>query len=150
MSCFHYKDAKFEEIMKNERNIKHWVYTFLLIICFSGLNLNAQVSREILSDIENTDIKSLSENFNEPLELLLPDHEGNFTKQEAVSYLNAFLKQYPKSGMKWLHKGNSESTSFAIALYSSGENQFRIYVLIREQNKVQTIQQLRIEKTFGN
>ena len=122
------------------------LYILCLILLALPNILSAQSNKELETCTQKGNAKELSIFFNEKIELLLPERSGVFSKAQATMILDDFFISNPPTSFKIIHQGKKENTSFAIGQYNSGNNQFRLYFLLKKNDDTTNIQQLRIEE----
>jgi hypothetical protein len=106
-----------------------------------------EITPEIISAISKGDAASLSNFFNENIELVIGTTNDVFSKKQATGIVTDFFKRNKVSSFTVLHKGVRENAAFMICTMKSGDTGFRIYILVRQVSNRQLIQQLRIEST---
>jgi ketosteroid isomerase-like protein len=121
---------------------------FILLMC-SVFVVQAQpnVSDKILNALTNGDVAALSECFNDNVELVVGSTSDVFSKQQATGIVTDFFRKNKVQTFEILHKGNKDSSAFAIGTMKAGNATYRVYVLTRTRSGQQLIQQLRIEST---
>ena len=100
--------------------------------------------KNAISEGNHTNLANL---FSDSVDLTLGDTEGIYSKTQAKGVLkNFFEKDSPKS-FQIKHQGSSnDGTVYAIGLYISENESFRVYVLFKEKQGDAKIVQLQIEE----
>jgi len=125
------------------------ITTFLLII--SGLLIlpgfaSAQIPEEILTSLKNGDSKTLSEYFNQNVELVVLENDNVYSKAQAQQIVNRFFDQNTPESFTIIHQGGKEGAKYVIGNLKTNTGSFRIYFLLKTNDGKNYIHQLRIEK----
>lgn len=95
--------------------------------------------------IQTGNTQSLSEHIAGSLELFILGEESNCTRQEAVQSLGHFFSQYKPNNFIVLHEGGKYAYRYIIGTLKTENGNFRVYYLLKEDNQLPLIQQLRID-----
>lgn len=127
--------------------MKNLLLSFVFL--FVSLSVSAQNStfNDLLNSLQSDRIGVITTVLTENVDLILPGNEKTVSESEATREINSFFKRYPKSDFEVLHYSNKENSSFIISKYTSGDNQFRMYLLLKKLGDKVQISQIRIEKT---
>lgn len=122
----------------------------ILIIFFTFPAVYAQenVSDSIITALSKGNSVTLSNFFNENIELKVGTANDVYNKKQATAIVGEFFRQNKIQSFKVLHKGSKENSAFAICSMQAGKSNYRVYILVRKISGKQLIQQLRIE--FSN
>lgn len=124
------------------RTIKLFLISFSLF--FALPYIPAQTSdfpSEIITALDKGNAGQLSGYLNSNVELVIENRNDVFSKQQASGIISDFFRKNKVNDFLLLHKGNKDAASFAIGTLKTSSGNFRVYVLIRNNE----IQQLRIE-----
>lgn len=127
---------------------------FFLLIIFSAIEVKAQseeASKTIFENIGKAfregDASQLAQNFASSIDIILPDNEGTFSKQQAEMILKDFFNKNKPKGFVNNHQGTSNDGSrFAIGTYRAVSQSFRAYILLKINGNKFVISQLQLEK----
>lgn len=120
----------------------------LTIIALPTIHLSAQtsnVSTKLIRAFETGNVELLATLLNDNVELVIPNTENFFTKQQAKSILADFFRKNPVVDFNVLHKGTKENASFLIGTLVSSRGSFRVSVFARKNKGESLVYQLRIE-----
>jgi len=120
----------------------------MMISVFYGMSSQAQNSlpESVISATASGNARDLAANFNDNIELVLPQKSGIFSKSQAEMVLKEFFSKYPPASFKIIHQGSRQNASFAIGNYKTGNSFYRFYFLTKKTNNKVLIHQLRIER----
>lgn len=121
---------------------------FFLVVAFITLgNLTfAQIPDDIIVSLKTGNATKLAEHFGQNVELVVLDYENVYSKAHAQQVISDFFKKYPPVNFSIIHQGGKEGSNYAIGNLQVANEKFRVYFLIKTQNGVAYIHQLRIEK----
>lgn len=128
--------------------------TFIFILMVFGLisqPLSAQnqsVSDRITKALQAGNASMLSTHLNASVDLSIPGNEGAYSKKQAGQILKMFFTKNPVKTFTLEHTGNSTNGStYLIGSYESNAGKiFRVYLLIKERNGIELIQQIQFEE----
>lgn len=120
----------------------------LMLITINALAQESGTAKEISQCFKTADASKLAAHFNTSLDLTLPGNEGAYSKKQAEQILKMFFSNNPVHEFTMNHTGNSNSGStYLIGSYiSTSQKKFRVYLLIKNSNNTNLIQQLQIEQ----
>jgi len=123
----------------------------LIISMLIAVNTVAQESgtaKEISKCFKAADASKLAAHFNTSLDLTLPGNEGAYSKKQGEQIVKMFFVNNPVDDFTIDHTGNSNNGStYLIGSYkSTSQKKFRVYLLIKNKNNIDLIQQLQIEQ----
>ena len=105
------------------------------------------IGRKLNSTIKDGDAISLSKHFNARVDITLPSVDDTFSQNHATQVLKDFFTKYPPSSFIINHDGTSNDGSlYLIGTYKSGDNTFRVYILLKKSADRFKIFQLQFEK----
>ncbi|MCS7084910.1 MAG: DUF4783 domain-containing protein [Bacteroidia bacterium] len=110
----------------------------------------AQNIDEMLGQVEQAigrnDAQTLARFFNHHVEITILDKEDTYPKNQAVFVVKEFFMNYPPRGFRFIHKGHSSDTYYAVGRYTSTRGIFDANVFIRKNGTIFAIEQLRFEQ----
>jgi hypothetical protein len=106
----------------------------------------AKIPDQIILGLRSGDAKTVAEYFNENIELVILEKENICSKAQAEQILKNFFNKNKPSGFNLIHQGGEDTASYAVGNYESGENSYRVYLLLKKKGQKSLIHQLRIEK----
>lgn len=90
--------------------------------------------------------QELAKFFNSNIELVILEEEDVYSKTQAEQILRKFFTDYRPSSFKIIFEGGKETSRYAIGSLSTSSGNFRVYFLIKNQQGIPLIHQLRIEE----
>jgi Domain of unknown function (DUF4783) len=128
--------------------IKKLVITLFFIsgfIVFSN-QLTAQVPDQIIQSLKSGDSKTLSEYFNQNVELVVLENDNVYSKAQAQQIVSKFFSNNSPESFNVIHQGGKEGAQYVIGNLVAGSGSFRVYFLLKKNGNKDYIHQLRIEK----
>jgi len=129
--------------MKNQ-----WIKTLIpaLIFFFTGIMSFAQVPDEVILSLKTGDASTLSNYFNENIELVVLDKDDVYSKEQAKQIVASFFSANSPQRFAIIHQGGKEGARYAIGNLTTTTGVFRVYFLLKEKGQKAYIHQFRIEK----
>ncbi len=119
----------------------------LLVGTFLIVNpVKAQIPDEIILSLKSGNAKTLSEYFNQNVELVVPENDNVYSKAQAQLIVNDFFSINSPQGFSVIHQGGKEGAQYVIGNLSTRKGFFRVYFLLKKNDGKDYIHQLRIEK----
>lgn len=123
----------------------------VLISLFAGSLLfafqaTAQVPEELILSLKTGNAKTLSEYFNQNVELVVPNSDNVYSKAQAQQIVNNFFSANPPENFTILHNSGKEMAKSVIGNLKTKNGNFRVYFLLKNSEGKNYIHQLRIEK----
>ena len=115
----------------------------LLIASFAA---TGQVPEKIILSLKSGNAKTLSEYFNQNVELVVPDSDNVYSKAQAQQIVGNFFSIYTPVSFSILHQGGKEGSKYVIGNLGTKTGIFRVYFLLKQSEGKDYIHQLRIEK----
>lgn len=133
--------------MKSALN-KLLLLLFLTGPCWIYAQQESQVIDKVHKSIREGNSASLASMFHTTVDLELGDTDGNYSKSQAEIILKDFFTKNPVKSYTIKHQGSSDDGSkYIIGLYlSTGNLEFRVYVLLKKQEEGLRINQLQFEE----
>lgn len=108
--------------------------------------VKAQVPDEIIQSLKSGNSKTLSEYFNQNVELVVLENDNVYSKAQAQQIVNKFFNSNSPESFTIIHQGGKEGAQYVIGNLSTSSGSFRVYFLLKKNNGKDYIHQLRIEK----
>lgn len=134
----------FYKLLKNTSMKKLLTIIFLFSSVFC-VQAQQDVSEAIINAFAAGNATTLSNHFNDNIELVVGSTNDVFSKQQAASILGDFFRKNKVSSFQVLHKGSKDTSAFSICTMNAGNSTYRVYILVRKVDAKQLIQQIRIE-----
>jgi hypothetical protein len=106
------------------------------------------VIEKLKVSLKSGNSKELVSGFNDMVEVTLPDQEGsNYSKTQAEFVLRDFMKKYPPSDFKYVHKVlDREDFKFVIGEYLYSGGKYRVTMVIKPTKGVYSVDSIVFEK----
>jgi len=121
-------------------------FTALFMLAVGGQKASAQIPEEIIQSLKTGNEKTLSEYFNQNIELVVLDEDNVCSKAQAQQIVGNFFINNTPEGFSIIHQGGKEGAQFVIGNLITSKGSFRIYFLLKKNDGKEYINQLRIEK----
>ena len=123
----------------------------ILLFFISGFSIIsnqalAQVPDEIIQSLKSGNSKTLSEYFNQNVELVVLENDNVYSKAQAQQIVNKFFRSNSPESFNIIHNGGKEDARYVIGNLATSTGSFRVYFLLKKNNGKDYIHQLRIEK----
>jgi Domain of unknown function (DUF4783) len=118
----------------------------LFMLAVGGHKASAQIPDEIIQSLKTGNEKTLSEYFNQNIELVVLDEDNVCSKAQAQQIVGNFFSNNTPEGFSIIHQGGKEGAQFVIGNLITNKGSFRIYFLLKKNEGKEYIHQLRIEK----
>jgi len=106
----------------------------------------SQIPDEIVLSIQNGNVETLANYFNQNVELVVESHDDVFSKPQAKQIVAEFFKDNKPKQFNIIHQGGKEGARYAIGSLTTATGTFRVYFLLKNNGTASYIHQLRIEK----
>ena len=126
----------------------NWLKTLIpvLLFVFSGIVSFAQIPDEVILSLKKGNATTLSNYFNQNIELVVLDKDDVYSKDQARQIVSSFFSNNPPQRFTIIHQGGKEGARYAIGNLTTPRGVFRVYFLLKENGEKLYIHQLRIEK----
>jgi hypothetical protein len=124
---------------------KLFMVTLLAVTLFIINPVNAQIPDGIILSLKSGNAKTLSDYFNENVELVVPENENVYSKAQAQIIVNDFFTTHSSQGFSVIHQGGKEGAQYVIGNLNTRKGSFRVYFLLKKNDGKDYIHQLRIE-----
>jgi hypothetical protein len=116
-----------------------------------GVIASAQEKGDCIEQITNAiklgSAEELAKNFNNTIDLSVPDKDGTFSNVQAELIVKDFFRNNKVQSFKINHKGSSnDGSKYAIGTMNTSSNSYRIYFLIKNSSGKELIHQMEIEE----
>jgi hypothetical protein len=128
--------------------IKKLILTLLFIPVFTIFSnqLKAQVPDEIIQSLKSGDSKTLSEYFNQNVEMVVLENDNVYSKAQAQQIVSKFFSSNKPESFNIIHQGGKEGAQYVIGNLATSNGTYRIYFLLKKNAGKDYIHQLRIEE----
>ena len=112
---------------------------------------DASATDQITKALNTGNASLLASHLNASLDLAIPNNEGTYSKKQAEQILKMFFSKNPAKSFSLEHSGNSNNGStYLIGSYKSkADKVFQVYLLVKERNGTELIQQLQFEEEWN-
>ena len=121
------------------------LFFFSGFIIFSS-QAKAEVPEEIIQSLKTGDSKTLSEYFNQNVEMVVLDNDNVYSKAQAQQIVSKFFSNNKPENFNVIHQGGNEGAQYVIGNLVTNKGSFRVYFLLKKNNGKDYIHQLRIEE----
>ncbi len=118
----------------------------IVMFLFAAFGSFAQIPPEIAIGFKRGDAKMISNYFNQNIELAVISKSNICSKSQARQILNKFFSENPTESFKILSYEMKKESKYIIAILNTANGPFRVYMLLKNTGKVDTIHLLKIEK----
>lgn len=133
--------------MNSNRSL--FILVFMLLTFFS-LPATAQktdVIDQVMETIKAGSAKELSKYLNQTVDVMIDGKLETYSKAQAEFVLRDFFKVHPPAEFSIIHQGESRGGQpFAIGLFKSGEETYRVFMKIKKINNFELVHEIRISK----
>jgi hypothetical protein len=127
------------------KNIRYFLILLLGLTIFMPF-VSAQIPEEITTSLQSGNAPLLAKHFNQNVELVVLENENVYSKAHAEQVISNFFKNNPPTRFSIIHQGGKGDSRYAIGTLHTQNQNFRVYFLIKTNNNISLIHQLRIEK----
>jgi hypothetical protein len=121
------------------------IYLFACMLLFT-IPAMAQIPDEIILSLKSGNARSLSEYFNQNVELVVPESDNVYSKAQAQLIVSDFFSSHSPQSFSVIHQGGKEGAQYVIGNLGTQKGTFRVYFLLKKSEGKDYIHQLRIEK----
>lgn len=118
------------------------IFQFFALIAFSQ-----EIPEGIQTALKSGNSTELAKFFNTNVEMTVINKEDVYSKSQAEIILKDFFANNSPTDFKMMHKGGKDGAKYAIGNLITSTKTFRVYFLVKSNNKTPYIQQLRIEES---
>lgn len=106
----------------------------------------AQIPDEVVVSFRTGNANTLSNYFNQNIEMVVLEHDDVYSKAQAQQILSNFFSQNKAQEFSIIHTGGKEGARYAIGNLTTNSGTFRVSVFMKSAGNKAYIHQLRIEK----
>ncbi|AHW61610.1 protein of unknown function [Draconibacterium orientale] len=132
---------------------KHIVSIILIFCSFISIAANSSQDKKVPNEINvglaTGDAKVLSTYFNQNVELVVLDNDNVYSKAQAQQIVTNFFSKFPpieKNAFSIIHDSGKENAQYVIGRLKTEKGDFRVYLLLKQNDGKQYIHVLRIEQ----
>ncbi len=127
--------------------IKKSLFTLFLIplLTIFPNQLKAQVPNEIIQSLKTGNSKTLSQYFNQNIEMVVLENDNIYSKAQAQQILNKFFTKYSPESFNIIHQGGKVD-QYIIGNLVTNKGKFRVTFLLKKNNEKYFIHLFRIEE----
>lgn len=128
---------------------KKTVFVFFIatvLLTFAHYDSSAQIPDEIIKSLKTGNAKTLSEYFNQNIELVVLEEDNVCSKAQAQQIVGKFFSKNTPEGFNILHQGGKEGAQYVVGNLITNKGNFRTYFLLKKTDGKEYIHQLRIEQ----
>lgn len=121
---------------------------FITAVLFTAISseTTAQVPDEIIKSLKTGNAKTLSEYFNQNIELVVLEEDNVCSKAQAQQIVGKFFSNNTPEGFNIIHQGGKEGAQYVVGNLVTNKGSFRTYFLLKKTDGKEYIHQLRIEQ----
>lgn len=118
-----------------------------LFAASNGFSQSAEVIDQVKEAIKAGSAKELAKYLHQTVDVTIEGKLENYSKAQAEFVLRDFFKAHAPSEFNIIHQGSSKGGQpFAIGLYKSGADTYRVWMKIKSVGKDQLIQEISFVK----
>lgn len=122
------------------------VLSFLTFSWVSGQN-QQDIIEQVRETIQAGSAKELSKFLNQTVDVMIDEQLQSYSKAQAEFVLRDFFRNHPAAEFTIIHQGSSKGGQpFAIGLYKSGDETYRVFMKIKASDKQQLVHEIRFSK----
>ena len=128
--------------------LKKLLFTLFFISGFIVISnqIKAQVPDEIIQSLKTGNSKTLSEYFNQNVEMVVLENDNVYSKSQAQQIVSKFFSNNSPENFTVIHQGGKEGAQYVIGNLTTNKGNFRVYFLLKKNDGKDYIHQLRIEE----
>lgn len=126
--------------------MKH-LFTILLlgsVVLFSSFMKQNGID-EVISSLRSGNAAELAKNFDDNIELSLPDKSDSYSKAQAQLIVKDFFSNNGVKGFELKHKGESPGGHFCIGTLQTNAGSFRTNVFMKMKNGKEVVKEIRFQ-----
>lgn len=122
------------------------ILSFLAFSWVSGQNQH-NIIEQVTETIKAGSAKELAKFLNQTVDVMIDEQLQSYSKAQAEFVLRDFFKNHPAAEFSIIHQGSSKGGQpFAIGLYKSGGETYRVFMKIKASDKQQLVHEIRFSK----
>ncbi|OFX20547.1 MAG: hypothetical protein A2033_01145 [Bacteroidetes bacterium GWA2_31_9] len=119
----------------------------LVFLLFALITFSQEIPDGIQTALKTGNATELAKYFNTNVEMTVINKEDVYSKSQAEIILRDFFSNNTPTEFKLMHKGGKDGAKYAIGNLKTTTKTYRVYFLVKNNNKTPYIQQLRIEES---
>lgn len=126
--------------------MKHFFTILLLgsVVLFSSFVKQNGID-EVISSLRSGNAAELAKNFDDNIELSLPDKSDSYSKAQAQLIVKDFFSNNGVKGFELKHKGESPGGHFCIGTLQTNAGSFRTNVFMKMKNGKEVVKEIRFQ-----
>lgn len=133
--------------MNVKRSLFVLAFTFLTYPSLSVFAQGTSVIDQVKETIKAGSARELARYLNQTVDVMIEEKMETYSKAQAEFVLRDFFKVHPASEFNIIHQGSSKGGQpFAIGLYKSGSETYRVFMKIKNVNNQQLVHEIRFSK----
>lgn len=131
-----------------KRNSIQYILVFVLTtLSFTSAWAQQDIIGQVKETIKAGSAKELSKYLNQTVDVMIDEKLETYSKAQAEFVLRDFFKVHPANEFNIIHQGSSKGGQpFAIGLYKSGNETYRVFMKIKNVNNTQLVHEIRFSK----
>lgn len=124
-------------------------FLLVLFMLFANFNAEKDISINIKNAIKMGDAHTLSNYFDQNLELVIDTEMVDYTKintTHAELILKSFFKKKPPKDFKYEYQGATDTIRYFTGNYKSGTEQYWVYIIIKNKKDKLAIGSIHFKK----
>jgi hypothetical protein len=103
------------------------LFSIILLTLLSNIAIS---QNDVFAAIGKADVKALSENFSNDIEICIGTEQDFYSKSGAIRRLEKFFKQVEPKSSAFKHKGNSKdkTSKYSVGTMNSTKGNYRVFV----------------------
>jgi len=132
------------------KNITQLIAFLCVISVFPLSGQTNQIPEGIELSMKAGNAEELAKHFHNNIELIILETEDVYSRSQAEQIMRRFFLEHKPQAFKIIFDGGKESSQYAIGSLSTPGTVYRVYILIKKQDGIPLIHQLRIEEEDEN
>lgn len=120
-------------------------FSIVSLLLFAQIGFS-QVPDELLESFRTGNSKTMSEYFNQNVDLVILGSDNVCSKAQAQQIVAKFFSDNTPESFTIVHQGGREGDQYVIGNLKSGTGSYRVYFLLKTTDGKNYIHQLRIDK----
>lgn len=125
---------------------KKFILFSLVLLVLSPVLCHGQIPNEIFTSLNTGNAKTLSDYFNQNVELVILDNDNVYSKAQAQQIVSNFFAQYKPEKFTVIKQSPKEGSEYVIGSLVTKLGNFRVYFLLKKDKGKSYIHHLKFEK----
>ena len=100
---------------------------------------------EVVAALKNGNVSQIAKNFDNTVEITIPDKSNSFSKGQAEMVLKDFFGTNPVKNFEVIHKGENAGSQYCIGTLITKNGSFRTTIFMKLKSGKQYLQEIRFE-----